>query len=97
MVYSRGSATIPLKSEVWGTVSYVSPESLQDTEFLDVRSDVFSFCVALFEATHGARPFTLHELDSTLPALPRPQPGRHPPRRDLQPRRPRRRPRCSAP
>lgn len=57
MVYSRGSATIPLKSEVWGTVSYVSPESLQDTESLDVRSDVYSLGITLFEAVTGDNPF----------------------------------------
>jgi tetratricopeptide (TPR) repeat protein/predicted Ser/Thr protein kinase len=40
-----------------GTPAYMAPEQLlrQPT---DARSDQYSFCVALWEALHGARPFT---------------------------------------
>ncbi|MBL8972649.1 MAG: tetratricopeptide repeat protein [Myxococcales bacterium] len=47
-----------------GTPAYMSPEQLLRSP-TDARSDQYSFCVALWEALHGARPFrgrTLGEL-----------------------------------
>ena len=39
-----------------GTPGYIPPEQYEQRP-IDARSDQFSFCVALFEALHGQRPF----------------------------------------
>jgi tetratricopeptide (TPR) repeat protein len=51
-----------------GTTLYMSPEQL-DGDVADARSDQFSFCVTLYEALHGRRPFvgdTVDELRSAI-------------------------------
>lgn len=57
MVYSRDTATMPLKSEVWGTISYVCPESLEETSPLTIQSDIYSLGITIFEAVTGDNPF----------------------------------------
>jgi tetratricopeptide (TPR) repeat protein len=55
-----------------GTPAYMAPEQL-DGEDADARADQFAFCVALFEALTGARPFradSLHELRDAIAAGP---------------------------
>lgn len=47
-----------------GTPMYMAPEQW-DGRIADERSDQFAYCVALWEAVHGARPFT----GATLPEL----------------------------
>jgi tetratricopeptide (TPR) repeat protein len=58
---------------VLGTAPYMAPEQHQGLE-ADERTDIYAFCVSLYEALHGQRPFagrTLGELEAakTAPAI----------------------------
>jgi eukaryotic-like serine/threonine-protein kinase len=56
-----------------GTMAYAAPEQLRG-DAVDARGDQFSFCVALWEALGGARPFggeTPAELAAAIAAGPR--------------------------
>ena len=62
-------STLTRTGAMLGTPAYMAPEQMR-SEVADARSDQFSFCVALFEALYGRRPFpgaTVAELfESTL-------------------------------
>ncbi len=49
-------ATLTQTGSILGTPAYMSPEQWQAKK-VDARSDQFSFCVALYEALYGKRPF----------------------------------------
>jgi serine/threonine-protein kinase len=53
-----------------GTPAYMAPEQLA-REVADCRSDVFSFCVAFYEALHGERPFWGANLEELARAIER--------------------------
>ncbi|HEX2685997.1 MAG TPA: protein kinase [Kofleriaceae bacterium] len=51
-----------------GTPAYMAPEQLRG-EPADERSDLFSFCVAFWEALYGERPFAGRDLDEFRAAV----------------------------
>lgn len=65
-VHSR----LTMTGTVLGTPAYMSPEQLRGSD-TDPRDDQFAFCVALFEALYGQRPFrgrTIAELQDEIAA-----------------------------
>ncbi len=62
-----------------GTPAYMSPEQ-QASGAVDARSDQFSFCVVLYEAVYGERPFQAATADAMAELIARGQ--FKPPRRD---------------
>jgi serine/threonine protein kinase len=58
---------------VLGTPAYMAPEQFQGAP-LHAASDQFSFCVALFEALYGRRPYPGNDLPSLQRSLMRGQP-----------------------
>ena len=68
-----------------GTPAYMSPEQFSGRE-VDVRSDIFAYCVTLYEALYGERPFAGESLVALAASVlagqisPPPRSGRSVPR-----------------
>ena len=52
-----------------GTPAYMSPEQFDRPADIDARSDLFSFCVVVWEAVHGQRPFVADTVEQTRDAV----------------------------
>ncbi len=63
----KGAGTHPAAGAL-GTPAYMSPEQLHARP-VDARSDQFSFCVALYEALFGVRPFHGADLEALGKAM----------------------------
>ena len=59
---------------VLGTAAYMSPEQAKGRE-ADRRSDVWAFGCVLFEVLTGTRPFAGDDVQDTLVAVLRDEPG----------------------
>ena len=72
---------VTMTDGVVGTAGYIAPEILRH-ERVDERADQFSFCVAVYAALHGARPFKPIEgpgrIAETLGKLTVPRAGKKP-------------------
>ena len=72
--YSAGPPSLALSNYVTrfgaviGTPAYMAPEQ-HDGGVTDARSDIFAFCVALWEALYGVRPFAGSTMTERLQAI----------------------------
>ena len=61
--------TTDSKAEVAGTLPYVAPEQLSDSQAIDSRTDLYSFGVVLYEMATGQRPHNEKSVASLLEAI----------------------------
>ncbi|WP_309895085.1 protein kinase domain-containing protein [Archangium sp.] len=82
----RGSATtLTQPGSLPGTLRYMAPEVLTGG-MADARSDLFSFCVSLYEALFGQAPFAGEDVESRAQAMAQGRLTAPPARSDVPPR-----------
>ncbi|MGH1345952.1 MAG: tetratricopeptide repeat protein [Nannocystales bacterium] len=65
---STSAESFTLAGAVMGTPVYMAPEQFNGAQ-VDARADQFSFCVSLYEAMYGERPFAAHSIDQLALAV----------------------------
>ncbi len=75
-------AALTRTGTVMGTPAYIAPEQLRGRT-VDARADQFSFCVSLYEALFGVRPFAANDLVDYLRAVAKGEPQPAPARREV--------------
>lgn len=81
-LYEPGRAQITTLGMTMGTPYYMAPEQMSDSRAVDVRADVYSLGVMLYEALSGKVPY---DGDSLLEIFTRAHEGRPVPLRELRP------------
>lgn len=66
--YDAVAATLTRSGECWGTRAYMAPEQMIGSR-VDARADQFAFCVALWEALTGERPFPSDGAEARVRAI----------------------------
>ncbi|MBL9100744.1 MAG: protein kinase [Myxococcales bacterium] len=69
---TAGSLAAPLTrtGTVLGTPAFMAPEQVEDPARADARADQFSYCVLVYEALHGERPYADLGAAAVRPAPP---------------------------
>ena len=66
LVTARETATMPLHGELWSTISYAAPESFTEAVAGNIRSDIYSLGITLYEAVTGDNPFLSEKPSVTM-------------------------------
>ncbi len=70
-----GISTLTAEGAVMGTPAYMAPEQLRGQR-ATAASDQFAFCVTLWEALHGARPFPADSVEELVDVIATARPRR---------------------
>ncbi|HEY6081192.1 MAG TPA: serine/threonine-protein kinase [Polyangiaceae bacterium] len=71
---AAGGASLTQSGTLLGSPEYMSPEQAMGASDIDARSDVWSFCVVLYEALSGTTPFTGDSAQAILRSVLRDEP-----------------------